>query len=357
MSFKRRHGRHAVLIGLLLLTGLGLFLPSWRTGLGGLLPVAQALHEFGGILYGLAIVGWSARVFPWPQRPRQSPPYTRWAYFFVIMLSVTGTGLLVGPSWTHAVATVGHAAFAVLLVAWVGWHLATNRPAPARPSARINRGRRQFLKWLAGAMATIPALAATPAMIRLVAGRVWGRSSGTTGGALPGFVPYTVVNGYPHLALDTWRMRLEGIASPPRQWTWSEWQHEPQQTVRVNFRCVTGWAVAGVEFAGVNLADWLTRQGWEPGRQPWVTFYSADGVYTESLSAAQIQQYAPLLATHIDGQPLPVSQGFPLRLVVPGMYGYKSIKWLTRVAVGPHAPLGYWEARGYPQNAYIGSYF
>lgn len=355
MSFRARHRRHTVMIGLLVLTGLGLFLPSWRTAVSGFLPAVQDVHEFGGIIYGLAIVAWTMKVFPWPKNPMASPGFTRWAFFFLIMLTVTGVGLLVGPSWTHAVATVAHALFSAIFIFWVLWHLVRNVPRPARSRRAPWVQRRRFLTWGLYSLLALPAIWSTPTMLRLVGGSLLGKAGGQTDGALPGFVPYTVVDGYPTLSLDTWALRLEGLGSP-RQYSWAQWQTFSTTDRVIDFRCVTGWEVPHVRFTGVDLVDWLMHEGWDPHAFPWLTFYSGDGIYTESLSADQILQYRPLLASHIDGRPLPVSQGFPLRLVVPNMYGYKSIKWLVRIQAGQKDQLGYWEVRGYPENAYFGSY-
>ena len=130
----------------------------------------------------------------------------------------------------------------------------------------------------------------------------------------------------------------------------------PSQVRRIDFTCVTGWAVDGVRFRGVDLQEMLLAFGWQPARQTWVTFRSGDRVYWDGLDARQIARFRPLVAWEIDGRPLPRAQGAPVRLVVPGMYGYKSVKWLTGIALGQEAVMGYWEERGYPEDAYIGSY-
>jgi DMSO/TMAO reductase YedYZ molybdopterin-dependent catalytic subunit len=356
MRFRTRHWRHVLVMGFLFLTGFGLFLTSWRTALGPLLPTDQAVHELGGLVYGAAVLGLGARFFPWP--PAGRPAYARWAFFFLIMLVVSGVGLLVGPSWVHALATVLHAATATAFVVWAGWHLVQHWPVrERRPATPVGRAvtRRAFLRWAGAAVVGLPAWLSLPTMARVVTGSIGGSVAGTNADALPGFVPYTVVNGFPTLPRDRWRLVLEGLG-PARSWTWDEWVAQPMREIVFNFRCVTGWDVPGVHARGVDLLGFLERQGWDPERHPWVLFVSGDGVYTESLSAEQIRQYRPLMAAWFDGKPLPRSQGYPVRLLVPGMYGYKSIKWLVGIRLMTQEELGYWEVRGYPENAYIGSY-
>jgi DMSO/TMAO reductase YedYZ molybdopterin-dependent catalytic subunit len=366
MTFRQRHWRHAIVVGLLVMTGLGLYLTTWRSALGPLLPTDQAVHEWGGLVYTAALLGWSARFFPWVGHPSNSPPYTRWAFFFLVMLGVTGVGLLVGPSWTRAVATVGHAAFAAAFILWSLWHLVVAWPVKRRAHPdramtwwqQYRLSRRSLLRWMGSAFVAVPAVLALPSMSRVVAGRTVGKLGGLAqnAGALPGFVPYTVVGGYPNIARDDWRLTLF-VDDDRRQWTFAEWDRFPKTSLVYTFRCVTGWSVPNVQVTGVNLEQFLLAAGWDPARHPWVLFYSGDGVYTESLSAAQIHQYQPIMASTMDGEPLSVSQGFPVRLLVPNMYGYKSIKWLVGIRLTTEDQLGYWEQRGYPEDAYFGSYW
>ncbi len=61
-----------------------------------------------------------------------------------------------------------------------------------------------------------------------------------------------------------------------------------------------------------------------------------------------------MLATEMDGQPLSRPHGAPARVVIPEMYGYKGVKWLTRMELVAKQPTGYWENLGYDQNAWVG---
>ena len=61
-----------------------------------------------------------------------------------------------------------------------------------------------------------------------------------------------------------------------------------------------------------------------------------------------------MLAFEMDGRPLLREHGAPLRLVIPEMYGYKNVKWLTAINFASHEQPGYWEQRGYDQDAWVG---
>ncbi len=357
MRFRTRHWRHAMFLGLIVLTGFALFLSSWRRAVGPLFAGVQWIHIGGGILYGAAIIGWSKAFFPWPPAQPEiglrRSRYAAWGYFFLVMLLVSGVGLLVGPSPTRALATVLHGLSALALVLWVLWHLLTRLPFWREASGEWHLSRRRALRWLGGALVAVPVVMGLPTLLKMLSGRMF--ATGSNDGALPGFVPYTVVNGFPDIPRNTWRLRVHGL-DQSHALDWTTYSALPRRQVTINFHCVTGWVVPHVTFDGVDLLDFLISLGWDPVRKPWVTFYSGDGVYIDTLDIDQIRRYRPLLADRIDHRPLPVAQGYPVRLLVPDMYGYKSLKWLVAISVGTSAEPGFWEQRGYPQNAYFGSY-
>jgi len=76
-------------------------------------------------------------------------------------------------------------------------------------------------------------------------------------------------------------------------------------------------------------------------------------VYADSLSLEQASLPDVVLAYEMHGEPLPLEQGQPVRLIVPQMYGYKGTKWVHRVEFKERQDLGYWQHYGYPIDAYI----
>ncbi len=343
-----------MVLGLLVLTGFALFLSSWRRAVGPFFLEVQWVHTVGGILYGVAIMGWSRTFFPWLPRDgrRFGPGYARWGYFILLMVLVSGLGLLAGPSPTRSLATILHGLSSAALVVWAAWHLLTRLPVWKRPSGEWHLSRRRALRWMVAAVVTVPVVGGMPTLMKMLSGRMAGK--GRTSDALPGFVPYTVVNGFPHISRDQWQLSMHGLGA---DLLWADYAALlPRKTITINFRCVTGWVVPHVEFSGVDLEQFLRSRGWNPATHPWVIFYSGDGVYTDTLNAEQIRQYHPMMVDSIDHRPLPVAQGYPVRLVVPHMYGYKSVKWLVGIKVSSRDIPGFWEERGYPQNAYFGSY-
>jgi DMSO/TMAO reductase YedYZ molybdopterin-dependent catalytic subunit len=120
-----------------------------------------------------------------------------------------------------------------------------------------------------------------------------------------------------------------------------------------DFHCVTGWTVRDVRWAGVRIRDVLAAAGPLPTARA-LSFVSAERPYVDSLTLEQGLLPDVMLAWEMDGRPLERPHGGPLRLVMPRMYGYKSVKWVDRIVLTSEPAVGYWEERGYDRDAWIG---
>jgi methionine sulfoxide reductase catalytic subunit len=176
----------------------------------------------------------------------------------------------------------------------------------------------------------------------------------TGGGRRGRFRIYTVTATMPAFLPDRWRFFAQGLVDKPLQLTWRDFLHLPRVEQVSDFHCVTGWSVYNTTWEGVRLRDVLDMLGVRPEADH-VKFYSLDGVYTDDLPLDVARDDDILLAYLMDGQLLPSQHGGPVRLLVPQMYAYKSVKWLGgfELIQGPH--VGYWQERGYPRNAWIKS--
>ncbi|MCR4433829.1 MAG: molybdopterin-dependent oxidoreductase [Caldiserica bacterium] len=79
--------------------------------------------------------------------------------------------------------------------------------------------------------------------------------------------------------------------------------------------------------------------------------FEAQNEYTASLSLDYLRKEPTIIAHSLEGKPIPPENGGPLRLVVPGKYAYKSLKWLCTIRFLDKETLGYWEERGYSNSA------
>ena len=166
-----------------------------------------------------------------------------------------------------------------------------------------------------------------------------------------GFTIYTITGGYPAPPPD-YRVTVDGLVNRPLQLTVADLEALPSTRLTHQFQCVTGWSVPNVHWVGVKLTD-LAKHAQARPEATAFWFTSFDGAYTESLSMEQAEQSGAIVAYSMLGAPVTREHGGPVRLYVPGMFGYKSIKWLWHISLVKQLELGYWELNGYPVNAWI----
>ena len=164
---------------------------------------------------------------------------------------------------------------------------------------------------------------------------------------------YTVSGSMPIFDERSWRLEVGGLVGKSRMFTYQELAALPRVHEVRDFHCVTGWTVHNVRWSGVRLSYLLELV--EPNASAKaVRFTSLEQPYNDSLSLDQARQHDVLLALEMDGKPLSRPHGSPVRVVIPEMYGYKGVKWLTKIELLDHQPTGYWEGLGYDQNAWVG---
>jgi DMSO/TMAO reductase YedYZ molybdopterin-dependent catalytic subunit len=164
------------------------------------------------------------------------------------------------------------------------------------------------------------------------------------------------VGGTPSFDEATWRVSFDGLFRRPATLTFSQLTALSQVERTRDFYCVEGWGVPNVVWRGVTLREVMKRFDIDPSATH-IVFHSSDSVaYTDSVTLEEAERDDTLLAWELNGELLPPEQGRPLRLVLPGTYGYKYVKWVVRVeavALGEDGYSGFWEERGYPEDATI----
>lgn len=394
--------RHAHLLALCLLpvellTGACLYFPRLHSALIPVLPLILRVHDWCGAAFGVLLL--LPVVMPLGRRALSS---VDWRAVLWLLSGLSLTGLLLWSSAAAGVLRAGafglHGVLAVVLLAFIVYHGLVRLEAAARggdPERLQERrgplGRRAMLRHLAGGLGFSAAATVLFGVFDGELGAVLARATAPLGGAegsgpgrdgasgtadrgggsegavaaaaarpsrpLPGFQIYSVTGGIPMFDPETFRLYVNGQVRHPMAFTLDDlMQRLPQVNETRNFRCVTGWEVPKVRWRGVRIAD-LLRLVLPHDGAGWLTFHSFDGLYTDSLSILQATADGVLLAHHADGAPLAPEQGAPVRLIVPQMYGYKSVKWLGRIEVSSSRVLGYWEQRGYGPDAYLGTPF
>ncbi len=212
-------------------------------------------------------------------------------------------------------------------------------------------GRRAFLGLLAGGVSSL--FWAGPAARALAP--VTSGFSQALGNLLPvgGWRIYTISGSMPIFDERSYRLEITGLVRNPVQLTYAQLRALPQAHQVSNFHCVTGWSVDNVRWGGVRFRDLLALAEPLPSAKA-IRFVSLEQPYNDSLSLDQARLPNVMLAVDMDGQPLSRPHGSPARVVIPEMYGYKGVKWLTKMELVDHQPTGYWEGLGYDQNAWVG---
>jgi DMSO/TMAO reductase YedYZ molybdopterin-dependent catalytic subunit len=147
----------------------------------------------------------------------------------------------------------------------------------------------------------------------------------------------------------TWRFRVDGAVERPTDWGWAEFRALPTVSLTSDFHCVTGWSKLDNAWEGVSFREIAERVRPLPAASH--VLVEAPSGYTANLPLDALLEDDVLLAWAHDGQPLPPDHGGPLRLVVPKRYGWKSVKWAVRARFLDRDARGYWEERGYHNDA------
>jgi DMSO/TMAO reductase YedYZ molybdopterin-dependent catalytic subunit len=144
------------------------------------------------------------------------------------------------------------------------------------------------------------------------------------------------------LDLEHWRLRMDGLVERRLELSWADLLALPQAERTADIHCVTGWSRFGTRFVGVPLAELLALSGVSAGaRFARFEAYSRRG-HDTSLPLALARADAWLVHT-VDGEPLTPEHGYPLRVLLPSRYFYKSLKWVHRIELLAEDRLGYWE--------------
>jgi DMSO/TMAO reductase YedYZ molybdopterin-dependent catalytic subunit len=142
-----------------------------------------------------------------------------------------------------------------------------------------------------------------------------------------------------------WDFRLYGLVEQPVKLTWEEFNRLPKSKVHSDFHCVTRWSRFDNDWVGVKFNDVLKVVRVRAEVQ-FVLVHAEQG-YTANVPLEDLKRDNVLFATHHDGQPLTAEHGFPLRLVVPHLYGWKSVKWVRGIELLEKNTPGFWEQNGY----------
>jgi len=146
-----------------------------------------------------------------------------------------------------------------------------------------------------------------------------------------------------------WNFEVSGLVESPYTLSYSDLKELGAATVKADMHCVTGWSTLDNEWEGIPFRVLAEKAG-PKAEAAWVVTHCDYG-YTSNLSLKAMLDDDVLIAWGHNGQPLAPEHGFPLRLVVPKRYAWKSAKWLRGLEFVDRNVRGFWEVRGYHMHA------
>jgi len=157
--------------------------------------------------------------------------------------------------------------------------------------------------------------------------------------------PVLHYGGIPQVDLAAWKFSVVGLVEEELHFTWDEVLALPQTTIRTDIHCVTHWSKYDNDWTGVKFTDLMRLVKPKPAAKH-VMVHSFGG-YTTNISLPELMDDDVILAHQHNGEPLTREHGWPMRLVVPKLYFWKSAKWVRGLVFMDDEQPGFWEMYGY----------
>ena len=161
--------------------------------------------------------------------------------------------------------------------------------------------------------------------------------------------PVLHAGSIPRTDLATWTFRVFGEVENELELSWEQLNELPQTDDTQDIHCVTRWSKFDMSFSGVHWSELAVLAGPKPSARFCIAH--AEQGFTANVPVRYLEDEHALLATHANGEPLAPEHGWPLRLVIPGKYFWKSAKWLRGIELLDHDQPGFWERYGYHNDA------
>ncbi len=158
------------------------------------------------------------------------------------------------------------------------------------------------------------------------------------------------IKGVPKIDIEKYRLTINGLVNNPENFTYNDLKSIEHKSETETLTCIALVSAKAV-WSGIPVKTLLDSVDVKNGATE-VVFYAADG-YSSSIPIEEAYSDKVILATHMNGELLPEKHGFPLRLVYPGYYGYKWVKWVDHIKVVNYDYKGFWESQGYSDEAKI----
>ena len=156
------------------------------------------------------------------------------------------------------------------------------------------------------------------------------------------------IKGVQHIDRKSYKLEVTGLVEQPASYNYSDLLKLPSYQKVVELNCVEGWSVKAL-WKGILVRDVLRDVKIKPEART-IIFYAADG-YSTSFPLDYVLKNDIIMASSLNGVELPAERGFPFQLVAEQKWGYKWIKWITKIELSDNVDYkGFWESAGYNNN-------
>jgi DMSO/TMAO reductase YedYZ molybdopterin-dependent catalytic subunit len=161
--------------------------------------------------------------------------------------------------------------------------------------------------------------------------------------------PVLHAGAVPHTDIATWRLRVYGEVEQEIELGWEEFSRLPRARTVQDIHCVTRWSRFDMHFEGVHWRELAALC--HPRASARFAIAWAEHDFSSNVPVSALEDENALMATHAEGESLTREHGYPVRLVVPHRYFWKSAKWLRGIELSPVDRPGFWERYGYHNDA------
>ncbi|MCW3092891.1 MAG: sulfite oxidase-like oxidoreductase [Ferruginibacter sp.] len=154
----------------------------------------------------------------------------------------------------------------------------------------------------------------------------------------------------PDIPIDKWKLIIDGAVDHPVTLTWADFLSLPQTEDSSDFHCVTTWSKLNMNWKGVRMLDLAALV--QPSETATHIMCHGYDDYSTNISMEEALKPDVLLVHTVEGKPLPIEHGGPVRMITPQLYAWKGSKWISRIEFMTENKRGFWEERGYSNTAY-----
>lgn len=167
---------------------------------------------------------------------------------------------------------------------------------------------------------------------------------------IPKFIVYAAL-GIPKVNIERWRLKVRGLVERELELSYKELLEIMDKNYEADFHCVTRWSIKGVVWEGVSIRKLAELSGVRREAK-WLFVKCLDG-YATIIPIEDALDEKAIIALRMNGKEIPLENGYPARIFVPHLYGWKSAKWVEELEFIEKYRDGYWEKRGYHERGNV----